>query len=42
MSAQGATGRRVVVTGLGAISCLGSGVPAFWQGLTSGGAHPGL
>lgn len=40
MSAQGATGRRVVVTGLGAISCLGSGVPAFWQGLTSGGGAP--
>ncbi|WP_329450793.1 beta-ketoacyl-[acyl-carrier-protein] synthase family protein [Streptomyces sp. NBC_01724] len=40
MSAQEATGRRVVVTGLGAISCLGSGVPAFWEGLTSGGGTP--
>ncbi|MGW7412288.1 beta-ketoacyl-[acyl-carrier-protein] synthase family protein [Streptomyces sp. NPDC054863] len=40
MSAPGASGRRVVVTGLGAISCLGSGVPAFWQGLASGGGAP--
>ncbi|MEU9099556.1 beta-ketoacyl-[acyl-carrier-protein] synthase family protein [Streptomyces sp. NPDC048361] len=30
----------MVVTGLGAISPLGSGVPAFWRGLASGGASP--
>ncbi|MFJ2738079.1 beta-ketoacyl-[acyl-carrier-protein] synthase family protein [Streptomyces sp. NPDC087440] len=40
MSAHDRHGRRVVVTGLGAISCLGSGVPAFWQGLADGGAAP--
>jgi 3-oxoacyl-[acyl-carrier-protein] synthase II len=28
--------RRVVVTGTGAISCLGIGVPALWDGLVSG------
>lgn len=38
--ASGRAGRRVVVTGLGAISCLGSGVPAFWRGLASGGGSP--
>ncbi len=27
---------RVVVTGLGAVSCIGNDVPAFWQGLVSG------
>lgn len=31
---------RVVVTGLGAISCLGSGQAAYWQGLLNGGAAP--
>lgn len=34
------TDRRVVVTGIGAISCLGGGVPAFWAGLLAGGGHP--
>jgi 3-oxoacyl-[acyl-carrier-protein] synthase II len=29
-------GRRVVVTGLGAVSPFGIGVKAFWQGITSG------
>jgi 3-oxoacyl-[acyl-carrier-protein] synthase II len=28
--------RRVVVTGFGAVSCLGVGVPALWQGLLAG------
>jgi len=28
--------RRVAVTGLGAISALGTGVPAFWAGVSSG------
>jgi 3-oxoacyl-[acyl-carrier-protein] synthase II len=32
---------RVVITGLGAISCLGSGVAAFWDGLLAGGGTPG-
>ncbi|HEY1620019.1 MAG TPA: beta-ketoacyl synthase N-terminal-like domain-containing protein [Streptosporangiaceae bacterium] len=34
------TERRVVVTGVGAISCLGGGVPAFWAGLMAGGGNP--
>lgn len=32
--------RRVVITGLGAISCLGNGVDAFWAGLLAGGGAP--
>ncbi|MGW0554235.1 beta-ketoacyl-[acyl-carrier-protein] synthase family protein [Streptomyces sp. NPDC002926] len=40
MTAGHGAGRRVVVTGLGAISCLGAGVPAFWRGLTAGGSRP--
>ena len=28
--------RRVAVTGLGAISALGVGVPAFWDGIVNG------
>jgi 3-oxoacyl-[acyl-carrier-protein] synthase II len=32
----GRAGRTVVVTGLGAVSPFGSGVKAFWQGLTAG------
>lgn len=32
--------QRVVITGLGAISCLGSGVTAFWDGLLAGGGTP--
>ena len=31
---------RVVITGLGAVSCLGAGVPAFWRGLLGGEGHP--
>ena len=27
---------RVVVTGLGVISCIGTDVPAFWRSLTEG------
>jgi 3-oxoacyl-[acyl-carrier-protein] synthase II len=33
-------GTRVVITGLGAISCLGSSVPAYWHGLLAGGGEP--
>ena len=33
-------GRDVVITGLGAISCLGRGVPEFWRGLLAGGGGP--
>ncbi|MFD0689938.1 beta-ketoacyl-[acyl-carrier-protein] synthase family protein [Actinomadura fibrosa] len=33
-------GRDIVITGLGAISCLGSGVPEFWRGLLAGGGAP--
>jgi len=35
MSARGtgATGRRVVITGLGVVSCLGTGVERFWRAL---------
>ncbi|MET8976963.1 beta-ketoacyl-[acyl-carrier-protein] synthase family protein [Streptomyces sp. NPDC004539] len=33
-------GRRVVITGLGAISCLGTGVDAHWDGLLAGGGTP--
>ncbi|MFE7779025.1 beta-ketoacyl-[acyl-carrier-protein] synthase family protein [Streptomyces sp. NPDC057445] len=40
MTAGNGAGRRVVVTGLGAISCLGAGVPAFWRGLEAGGGRP--
>ncbi|MEU3370348.1 beta-ketoacyl-[acyl-carrier-protein] synthase family protein [Streptomyces sp. NPDC006711] len=40
MSRRAGSGRRVVVTGLGAISPLGSGVSAFWKGLASKGAAP--
>ncbi len=29
-------GRRVVVTGLGAVSPFGAGVKAFWQGISAG------
>ncbi|WP_016909498.1 beta-ketoacyl-[acyl-carrier-protein] synthase family protein [Streptomyces xiaopingdaonensis] len=32
--------RRVVITGLGAISCLGTGVTAHWDGLLAGGGEP--
>jgi 3-oxoacyl-[acyl-carrier-protein] synthase II len=32
--------RRVVVTGMGSISCLGTGVAAFWGGLLAGGGVP--
>ncbi|MCQ4080919.1 beta-ketoacyl-[acyl-carrier-protein] synthase family protein [Streptomyces sp. RB6PN25] len=32
--------RRVLITGLGAVSPLGSGVARFWQGLLVGGARP--
>lgn len=39
-TARTSTGRRVVITGLGAVSCLGTGVPAFWRGLGSGGGTP--
>ncbi|MGW0664088.1 beta-ketoacyl-[acyl-carrier-protein] synthase family protein [Streptodolium elevatio] len=37
MTAANADDRRVVVTGLGAVSCLGAGVPAYWSGLVAGG-----
>lgn len=33
-------GRHVLITGLGAVSCLGAGVPAFWSGLAAGGGRP--
>lgn len=32
--------RRVVVTGMGAICCLGRGTSAFWRGMLAGGAQP--
>jgi 3-oxoacyl-[acyl-carrier-protein] synthase II len=32
--------RRVVITGLGAISCLGGDVTAYWDGLCAGGGEP--
>ncbi|GGV11572.1 beta-ketoacyl-[acyl-carrier-protein] synthase family protein [Streptomyces spectabilis] len=32
--------RRVVITGLGAVSCLGTGVAAHWAGLLAGGGEP--
>ncbi|MFI7230461.1 beta-ketoacyl-[acyl-carrier-protein] synthase family protein [Nonomuraea angiospora] len=32
--------RRAVVTGLGAVSCLGAGAEAHWAGLLAGGAAP--
>ncbi|MFD0412422.1 beta-ketoacyl-[acyl-carrier-protein] synthase family protein [Streptomyces sp. NPDC127108] len=32
--------RRVVITGLGAISCLGTGIAAHWDGLLAGGGQP--
>jgi 3-oxoacyl-[acyl-carrier-protein] synthase II len=31
---------RVVITGLGAVCCLGTGVAAFWDGLLAGGGTP--
>lgn len=34
------TGQPVVITGLGAISCLGTGVAAYWDGLLAGGGEP--
>ncbi|WTW99355.1 beta-ketoacyl-[acyl-carrier-protein] synthase family protein [Streptomycetaceae bacterium NBC_01309] len=37
MTAAHPDDRRVVVTGLGAVSCLGAGVPAYWSGLLAGG-----
>lgn len=33
-------GQRVMITGLGAISCLGGSVPAYWDGLLAGGGEP--
>jgi 3-oxoacyl-[acyl-carrier protein] reductase len=42
MIAPGSPGdRRVMLTGLGAVSCLGNGIGEFWNGLLSGGAEPG-
>ena len=38
---SGSGGQRVAITGLGAISCLGSGVTAYWDGLLAGGGEPG-
>ncbi len=35
-SGEGASVKRVVVTGLGAVSPLGIGVPALWEGLVAG------
>ncbi|MGW1993792.1 beta-ketoacyl-[acyl-carrier-protein] synthase family protein [Embleya sp. NPDC001921] len=32
--------RRAVLTGLGAVSCLGAGVGAYWNALLAGGAAP--
>ncbi|WP_221351521.1 beta-ketoacyl-[acyl-carrier-protein] synthase family protein [Streptomyces beigongshangae] len=32
--------RRVVITGLGAVSCVGTGVTAYWDGLLAGGGEP--
>ncbi|GAA3785068.1 beta-ketoacyl-[acyl-carrier-protein] synthase family protein [Streptomyces coacervatus] len=40
MTAGRDDGRRVVVTGMGSISCLGTGVDAFWAGLLAGGGTP--
>lgn len=34
------SGQRVVITGLGAISCLGGSVAAYWDGLLAGGGEP--
>jgi 3-oxoacyl-[acyl-carrier-protein] synthase II len=36
----GKPARRAVVTGLGAVSCLGGGVTEYWKGLLEGGASP--
>lgn|GEM_PF-4806289 len=36
----GARTERVVVTGLGVISCIGSGRQSFWEGLFAG--HSGI
>jgi 3-oxoacyl-[acyl-carrier-protein] synthase II len=33
-------GQRVMITGLGAISCLGGSVPVYWDGLLAGGGEP--
>jgi len=33
-------GERAVITGLGAISCLGGNVAAYWDGLLAGGGEP--
>ena len=33
-------GRRVAVTGLGALTCAGIGVDAFWEALTKSVAPP--
>lgn len=32
--------RSVVITGLGAVSCLGDGTTDYWNGLLAGGGHP--
>src|SRR5690242_7157751 len=34
--------RRVAITGLGAVSALGIGVPALWEGLVAGRSGVGL
>ncbi|MBC2877572.1 MULTISPECIES: beta-ketoacyl-[acyl-carrier-protein] synthase family protein [Streptomyces] len=40
MSTPGGGDRRVLVTGLGAICCLGVGPAAYWNGLLTGGGEP--
>ncbi|MBM3134707.1 MAG: beta-ketoacyl-ACP synthase II [Chloroflexi bacterium] len=36
LGGEGGARRRVVITGMGAITCLGLNVPDFWQGLLAG------